>query len=233
MLNIAIVEDNPIHMEHLQNLLPDVIEEPFVVSSFSSCSAFTESLEEESGQFDIAFMDIELGEESGIHAAESATRSCPGLQIIYISQYLNYISPVYETKHLYFIYKPDLNKYLKQAVDKALDVIQDLRSRVLEISWNKEKFHILEKDIMYLERVLRTTMIYTPWKHYHSSEKLSDLLPRMKGVFVRCQQSFVVNLNFVSSFQSTRLCLTNGKEIPVSRRYRDSVMQELNSFFSS
>ena len=44
MLNIAIVEDNPIHMEHLQNLLPDVIEEPFVVSSFSSCSAFTESL---------------------------------------------------------------------------------------------------------------------------------------------------------------------------------------------
>lgn len=232
MLNIAIIEDNPVHMEHLQNLLPDVIDETFTVSSFSSCSAFTKTLEEESGQFDIAFMDIELGEESGIHAAESAVKICPGLQIIYISQYLDYISSVYETKHLYFIYKPELDKYLKQAVDKAISVIHDLKSQVLEVSWNKEKFRILEKDIMYLERMLRTTVIYTPAKSYRSSSKISDLLPKLKDTFVQCQQSFVVNLNFVSSFQAKQLYLTNGKEIPISRRYRNSVMQELNRFFS-
>lgn len=232
MLNIAIVEDNPVHMEHLQKLLPDVIEEPIAVSSFSSCSSFVKSLEIDPETFDLAFMDIELGEESGIRTAEYATKMCPGLQIIYISQYLNYISPVYETKHLYFIYKPDLDKYLKQAVSKALAVIHAQKSQILHISWNKEKFHILEKDIMYLERSLRTTIIYTPLNSYRCSENFSALLPRLRDTFVQCQQSFVVNLDFVSSFKTSSLCLTNGKEIPISRRYRNSVMQELNRFFS-
>lgn len=232
MLNIAIVEDNPVHMEHLQKLLPDVMEEPFTVSSFSSCSSFTKSLEINSEPFDLTFMDIELGEESGIRTAEYAAKVCPGLQIIYISQYLNYISPVYETKHLYFIYKPDLDKYLKKAVERALAVIRDQKSQILDVSWNKEKFHIIEKDILYLERVLRTTIIYTSQNSYRCSEKFSALLPRLKDTFVQCQQSFVVNLDFVSSFKTSSLCLTNGKEIPISRRYRNSVMQELNRFFS-
>ena len=232
MLNIAIIEDNPVHMEHLQELLPGVIEEPVAVSSFSSCSSFVKSLEIDSEPFDLAFMDIELGEESGIRAAEYAVKVCPGLQIIYISQYLNYISPVYETKHLYFIYKPDLDKYLKQAVDKALSVIHAQKSRILHISWNKEKFHILEKDILYLERTIRTTRIYTLQNSYQCSEKFSALLPRLRASFIQCQQSFIVNLNFVSSFRNSCLCLANGKEIPVSRKYRANVMQELSRFFS-
>lgn len=232
MLNIAIIEDNPVHMEHLQKLLPGVIEEPIAVSSFSSCSSFVKSLEIDPEPFNLAFMDIELGEESGIRAAEYAAKACPGLQIIYISQYLNYISPVYETKHLYFIYKPDLDKYLKQAVGKALAVIHAQKSQILHVSWNKEKFHILEKDIMYLERTLRTTLIYTPQNSYQCSEKFSALLPRLRDSFIQCQQSFIVNLHFVSSFRNSCLCLTNGKEIPVSRRCRASVMQELNRFFS-
>ena len=44
MLNIAIIEDNPLHMEHLQKLLPGVIEEPFAVFYFYSCSSFVKSL---------------------------------------------------------------------------------------------------------------------------------------------------------------------------------------------
>ena len=233
MLNIAIIEDNPVHMEHLQELLPGVIEEPIAVSSFSSCSSFVKSLEIASEPFDLAFMDIELGEESGIRAAEYAAEACPGLQIIYISQYLNYISPVYETKHLYFIYKPDLDKYLKQAVGKALAVIHAQKSRILHVSWNKEKFHILEKDILYLERTLRTTIIYTPQNSYRCSEKFSALLPRLKDTFIQCQQSFIVNLDFVSSFKTSGLCLINGREIPISRNYRNHVMQELDRFFNA
>lgn len=232
MLKIAIIEDNPVHMEHLQKLLPDVVDEPFTVSAFFSCGTFIKSLEDQFEPFDLAFMDIELGEESGIRAAEYAAKVCPGLQIIYISQYLDYISPIYETKHLYFIYKPDLDKYLKQAVDKALAVIRDQKSRILDVAWNKEKFHIVETDIIYLERILRTTMIYTSQNSYRCSEKIADLLPRLNDAFVQCQQSFVVNLNFVSSFQATRLCLANGREIPISRRYRDNVMHELNRFFT-
>ena len=96
----------------------------------------------------------------------------------------------------------------------------------------KKRFHILEKDIMYLERSLRTTIIYTPLNSYRCSEKFSALLPRLRDTFVQCQQSFVVNLDFVSSFKTSSLCLTNGKEIPISRRYRNSVMQKLNRFFS-
>lgn len=228
MLNIALLEDNPVHLTHLQNTLQTVLPEQANLSSFSDSETFLAEMRKNKEQFDLAIMDIELGENSGIQTAQTAEKINPHLQIIFISQYLDYISPVYEAPHLYFIYKPDLNQYLKPAIEKACTLIHELKTRILDISWNREPFHILEKNIIYMERSRRTTTIYTETNTYHTSEKLIELLPRLKSNFIRCHQSFIVNTDYVSAFHSSCLILSDGNKIPISKQYQKSVMEDLN-----
>lgn len=230
MIKVAILEDNRVHLDRLKSLLFPALEQPCTVSDFSEESEFIKSLKE-GAEYDVAFLDIELGKKSGIEAAREALSLRPELQVIYTTQYLNYVSPVYETRHTYFIHKPELEKYLKPALDKALAALEKIRGRALEISWNREIFRIMEKDIMYMERTLRTTSVYTrDGSIFRTSEKLTELLPRLGPSFTICQRSFIVNLEYISSFHTSHILLSNGKDIPVSRSHTKDLQKCLDRF---
>lgn len=228
MLTIAILEDNPVHTKRLKSLLSSFLKQDYSLFEFQDSDSFLTFLKKKDTIFDIAFMDIELKGSTGMEAADQASLHYPRMQIIFISQYLKYVSPVYDTRHTYFIYKPELDTYLKPALDKALRAIDRGNKYVLDISWNREIFHIFQRDILYMERTLRTTNIYTTTGCYHTSKKLTELLPLLSDSFVICQRSFVVNLEHLSSYTDSHLILSNGRDIPVSRSHLSAVKEKLN-----
>ena len=93
-----------------------------------------------------------------------------------MTSYEDYVSDVYDTEHIYFILKKNYQKYLPHALSLANEALNKQRRASLKIFWNKEEYNILQKDIFYMERQLRTTMIVTPTQTYSTSEKLADLL---------------------------------------------------------
>lgn len=66
MIHTAILEDNPVHRDRLKKILEDIYGNAFSVSLFSSGEEFIRALRSFNPQFDIAFIDIELGQDSGI-----------------------------------------------------------------------------------------------------------------------------------------------------------------------
>ena len=56
---------------------------------------------------------------NGIALADQINKLCPDSQIIFISQYLQYATAVYETEHVYFIHKLQMAKYLPLALQAA------------------------------------------------------------------------------------------------------------------
>ena len=48
-------------------------------------------------------------------------------------------------------------------------------------------------------------------------EKMDELEKELKGSFVRCHKSFLVNLMHVRSVDGRDITLMNGKKIPISR----------------
>lgn len=245
MLTIAILEDDLLQQQQLLDLLPSVISEPYTVTTFSTYALFYYELHTLHHSFDLAFLDIELNDTkhisskkieddfNGIIAAQKATFYCPNIQIIFISQYLNYVSSVYETQHTYFIYKPELSHYLKPAVEKALSSLENNHPQILHITWNRESYYVVTSQIIYCERVLRTTVICTSTGLFNTSKKLDELLSELDNHLVRCHRSFVVNLNYLSSFNDTSLHLTTGTVIPISRTYLHTVRDKIAKYFSS
>ena len=223
MLKIAICEDNEIFVEIIKNNLKTMLNVPYKLVSFLSGREFLKALSENVCQYNLVFLDIELEDKSisGIDLGQMINSRNPQTQLIFISQYLEYASDVYSTKHTYFINKNRLNDYLADALHAALKNLDTGRKQYLTFKVKQTQLRIPADNILYLERNLRETFIYTGNKTYTTRDKLSELQQQLPSFFVCCHRSFLVNLHAVTSLHHAEIILNNGQGIPVSRAHYD------------
>ncbi|WP_373212775.1 LytR/AlgR family response regulator transcription factor [Ruminococcus sp. 5_1_39BFAA] len=225
MLKIAVCEDNPVHAQIIDTAVNNILDIPFEITNYSTAGDFMNVLEEQGCCYDMVLMDIELGSESasGISAAQKIAPLNLRTQLIYISQYLQYAPDVYETKHIYFVSKDRLEEGLEKALRTALKNLSCEEGRYLYFKKNQIQIRLPQNDILYMERIMRETKIYTSTEVYSTSEKLTALLEQLPPSFVLCHRSFAVNLEMVSTLGRTGITFADGKCIPIGRTYYEAV----------
>lgn len=235
MLNIAICEDNPIHANCLKEKIEELLDVPFEIHMFISGNNFLQSCKKNDIDYDMIFMDIilEKDSENGIQIAKTINHLFPYAQIIFISQYLEFAPTVYETKHIYFINKDRLDDYLKKAIYTALENISGLRSQYLYFRRNQKDYQVLKNEILYLERILRTTEIHTRGASYTATDSIPELLKQLSDSFILCHRSYAVNLYAITTFHRSGITLSNGQSLPVGRKYYDQVKKAFARVISS
>lgn len=219
MLKIAVCDDNPIQCAQIRDMTESDLLLPAEITTFTSAADFLAHISDEKSHFHIVLMDIDLGTESlsGIAIAEKINLLSPDTQIIFISQHLQYASSVYETNHVYFIYKQQLTEYLPKALAAACRKLRNLQDQYLCFSYLSRDYRILRSDILYMERKLRNTEIHTRSQLYFCREKLQDLVEKLQPDFCICHKSFAVNLQAIHTFSHAGIKLSDGSHIPVSR----------------
>lgn len=219
MLKLAICEDNTIQCEQIRSLTRSSLRIPFEIDVFDSAEDFLYQISDKKCPYQIVLMDIELGSEStsGITLAQKINLANPDTQIIFISQYLKYTSSVYETNHIYFVYKQQMEEYLPRALSTACRNLYDLHAQYFCFSYLSRDYRILCSDILYMERKLRNTEIHTKSQIYYCREKLQDLVAKLQPNFCICHKSFAVNINSIHTLSHAGIELSDGTHLPVSR----------------
>ncbi|AQP39642.1 LytR/AlgR family response regulator transcription factor [Anaerostipes hadrus] len=231
MIHIAICEDDITYLCELEKIIKENKNLSVEVHSCSSPEERFKLYETGSTPYDIVLMDIELPEKSGIILSKEIQQTHPATQIIFITQYREYCSDVYETEHVYFIHKSDAKQYLPRAIKKAIFNLEQQKNNYLTISWNRREHNILLDDIIYMERNLRTTTIYCTSSTYYTSEKLTDLLNRLDQNFACCHRSYLINLNQITDFENNLVTLAGKHKIPVSQKRADEVKGQFLAMF--
>ena len=219
MLKLAICEDDAIQCEQIHTLIHSSLQIPFEIDIFTSAKDFSKQSSNKKCPYHIVLMDIELGSEStsGINLAQEINLSNPNTQIIFISQYLKYASSVYETNHVYFVYKQQMADYLPKALSAACHKLSELRQQYLCFNYLSRDYRILRSDILYMERKLRNTEIHTKSQIYCCREKIQNLTEQLKPDFCICHKSFSVNINAIHTLSHAGIELSDGTHLPVSR----------------
>ena len=107
MYRIAVCDDNRELLEAAAERLRIYFEgEEIVLSLFETGEALLNSVREKDCLYQLAILDIELGEMNGIEVGDELNRLLPDCQIIYLTGYLDYAPEVYSTRHTYYVYKP-------------------------------------------------------------------------------------------------------------------------------
>lgn len=141
----------------------------------------------------------------------------------FLSSYLSYATEVYETEHIYFILKSQLHQRIGPALHQALTALGD---RSVQITAQKDgSTHVIAlQDVLYLERNLRKTKVITQQGVFLTQESPETLISG-SGHFVRCHQSYWVNLKHVQAIGSNHFTMDSGSGIPISRTYLQEAKQ--------
>lgn len=230
---IGIVEDDVHCLELLKIKLDAYKQEEDEIRCYRDSQSFDYDVINQKLEFDILLLDIELGKENGIDLALKINEVTPYTQIIYITAYMQYVSDVYQSKHTYFIDKEKLDKYFPQAIKKAKENINHLKSQYLYISWNKQKNEVYQKDIIYIERKSRVSYIYTKKEVYKTSLKINDLILLLNDTFCICHKSFIVHMDYIKDINHNSVQLNNNQMLPISRSQKEVFKKLYNRYLLS
>ena len=136
----------------------------------------------------------------GITLARQINRLAPQCAVIFLTAFLEYATDVYESQHVYFILKGELEQRIEAALKKALTP----QSNITILSAAAQR-QIPCREILYLERILRKTKIQCLSGHEFVSTAPADLLKNTsENEFIRCHQSYWVNFYHISLSRTYR-----------------------------
>lgn len=198
------------------------------VSIYSRGESLLEDIEDRNKKYDLYLLDIFMEESiNGIELAEKIRKKQDEAFICFISTSNDFYREAYDLYAIQYLIKPvgeESVKRLIQKVKRNLDRLSYGKEKNFIYSWWGKKGVIPYGKIRYISSRGHTISIYcTDGKIQESTGKLNDLEQQICGdIFLRCHQSFIVNMRYVAEFSSSELTI-DGEKIPVSRRYYPQV----------
>ena len=221
-LNIALCDDDPRHLRHTEALLRQLLQErghSFELTAFTDPRRLLNAVESGDYAPALAVLDIDMNGIDGIALAKRLNALLSACRIIFLSGYSDYISDVYGAEHAFFVLKDKAEEYMGRALDKALSSLEQ-ENDILTLRFHGNTIAVRQEQLIYAESAHRKLTVHTKERCYELSEKLDELEKRLPAEdFVRCHQSFLVNLRFAAGMDSKELLLTTGERIPISRAH--------------
>ena len=178
---------------------------------------------------DVLFLDIEMGDMSGVELAKRLRQMGAGLQIVFLTGYMEYIAEGYDVEALHYLIKPVAQEKLGAVLDRAVERLKT-RENVLLLSLHDGVVRLPLYEIRYLE-VMKNYVTLHAVEEYSVKRSLSELTKELDESFYRIHRSYIVNLRFVKRITRTEVTLKDGAALPLSRKLYDGLNQALIKYF--
>lgn len=225
MIKISICDDNLELCEYLKELLLQMYVEGVLVTVYKNIPEMLADYERgrEKNVADILIIDIEVDAVNGIDVAVQLQNRFGGLQVIFITGNPDNSTDIFRADPSNLLLKPIDHDRLKDAIDKAISRLKEEIISCLEISFKGNELRLPAREILYLESEKRMVIVHGRYDNWTIYRKLDDVQQELPDYFLRCHQSYLVNMNEIRSLKPLCIELYRGDEIPVSRpKYRDT-----------
>lgn len=232
MIRIVICDDERELREATAARLREYFAEEALIAPFESGEALLRAVREEGCCYQLAVLDIELGEMNGIAVGEALNRLLPTCQIIYLTGHLDYAPDAYATRHTYYVYRPTMEKHLPLALQKAMTALAEAESGQLVLPQKGGQLVLEKREISHLERRLRVTELHlADGQCVTTALGLEELLERLEApAFLRCHNSFAVSLDHVAAFRRESFLMKDGAVVPISHGYYPAVREQFRKY---
>lgn len=187
---------------------------------------------EQGSYYDLLFLDIELGDISGIEIGKWLRNHMKhdSAHIIYISAHSSYALELFKTRPFDFLIKPFNEQDVLADLKKSME-LSDYQGKIFTYKKGWETYKIPIRDILYFKCSNKEVEIHTTEGievFYSSLEKVYEKLGKWR--FFYCHQSFLVNYNQVAEFRYEQLKMRNGEILGISQGKRKQVRYMLQEF---
>lgn len=226
MITIGICDEDEKVVQELECIFTQVFGHEMHVEFYKNAKNFLLYIEDNAHEiFDIIFLNVKIGKEDGIAIAEQIQKKYFSVPVIFVSDSIDFIQDIFQADPAYFLVKPFVKEKVREALEIAVNVLEK-KGGILRLGSRL----VSCRDITYIESEKRMLFIHKSDEIIKVYMKMSDLEKQMPGAFLRCHQSYMVNMKNIKSFSKHGLLLTSGEKIPVSRsRYQEAKRIFFNS----
>ena len=232
-MNCIIIDDEPLAREELHALIQEVSKIE-VVAKFSSAIKALEFLKE--NEVDLIFSDIEMPLLNGLDFAEQIPEKT---LIVFTTAYSQYALKSYEFDAIDYLLKPIDSNRLDKAIKKAelyqsllLESKNTIESNTLDFLFIKadRRYHkIYFKDVWFIEGLKDYVIIHTKNQKLITAMNLKNMnLKLPEDLFLRVSKSYVVNLEYIDSFDNHTVYI-NDSEIPLGEVYKKDFFEKYSN----
>ena len=225
-MRIAVCDDDRAIREELFRLIQKQVPEVDIMEYQSG-----EELINTRGNFNIYFLDIEMGEVSGMDIARSIREQEEnGRQrsiIIFVTGYREYMEAAFDVNAFHYLIKPvDTEKFsevFKRAwKEAAVFYEQEKKYIIVKSSGTQQK--ILLKNIYYIESGNKKVIFHTTNGTLEVYGKMEELEKGLGNTFYRCHRCYLVNMEKISAYSADNIQVTNGDNLLLARKkYSDFI----------
>lgn len=224
-----LTDDEPIARRVLKNHLAKV--EGFRVAG--ECSSALECFKLlQYQQPDILFLDIQMPQLNGLEFLRSLHHRP---KVIIVSAHREYALEGFELDVVDYLLKPvSFERFLK-ALDKyrqiqpviiqneaEVDVVDHLFIRA-----DRKTVKLVLAEVLYIESMSDYLKIYTKEGMLLTKEKISVIEQKLPPQFLRIHRSFIFNTHHLQAFTHENIEV-GGKQLPLSRSFRQEVLDKLS-----
>ena len=213
-----IVEDEPLALERTMNYVQKL---PFLHLKASFDNAVDALVFLQSNQIDLIFLDINLGELSGIRLLETSHISS---QVIITTAYPDYAIKGFDLSVTDYLLKPFPFERFVQAVDKVrnnlekTEILSDKKFIFVKTEYRLEK--VMLDEILYIEGMRDYRCIYTLSKRIMTLQTFGDLEREIPSHLIcRVHKSYMVAIDKIESIEKEVIKIGE-KYVPVSETYK-------------
>ncbi len=219
-MRIVICEDIQSHSEILMDFIQkwSVSQQSHVdVVHYQSAEAFLFNWSKDN-TFDLAFLDIEMGQLNGMELAGRIRKQDQAMLIVFTTGLRDYVLRGYEVQAFRYMLKPLKEKDCIRILNDALINMQNKRADSFVIAQETQSTRLLKDEIYYFEMDSHYIIVHTARGEKRYKEKMNNL-EQMLGEphFCRCHRSYLVNLSHVRTINRDMVEIDNGDILPVSR----------------
>lgn len=221
-IKCVIVDDEPMAREILESY---IVKTPTLVL-LKSCSNASEAiLFMQDNAIDLYFLDINMPEITGLSLAKLINRKS---KIIFTTAYRDYAVDGFNLNVVDYLLKPISFDRFLEGVQKITppENIENNKDFIF-VRADRKMVKINFESILYIESLSDYVRFFLDDKTIISRETISGLEEKLPSkIFMRIHRSFIISLQNITSY-TNEFVEINQKALPISRSYKESVLQKL------
>lgn len=222
-ISIAVCDDEKVFREQIQEMIAQYLQAHDIAYEITLFEDGTYLYENQvADRYDIFFLDIQMNEINGMDLAWKLREQNQSAEIVFITVMKEYAFEGYEVEAFRYILKNDIKQLLPSCLESYLK--KRGRKKKIKGTFTDGSEELDYDDLIYVESQLRTLCFYTKEGELYQKRKLSDLEKELgdSKEFVRCHQSFLINLGYVKMIKNYVAYLKNDIQIPIAKpKFRD------------
>ncbi len=219
MVRVVVVDDDKEELEHIKDLLDEVVKEEKEVVTFTR---LTDKLKKEIQNTDlrkIYVLDIEIGHKvSGISIAKLIRDVDWESEIIFITNHDKMFESVHRTVYEVFDFIEKFHEFDKRFKKDIQTILKrNFDNKMFVYKTNNIELNLYYKSILYIYRdtAERKLVIVTDSNKYMIGLSIKEIIPYLDYRFVKCYKSCIVNTARVQekNYKDGYFTLDNGEKV--------------------